>query len=72
MFAYVKNYDVDATGNVSGLLLYAKTDEEITPDLDVVIQGNRIGAKTLDLNTDFTEISKQLKWIVTEYLTEKQ
>ena len=32
IFTYVKNLDVKDTGNVSGLLLYAKTDEDITPD----------------------------------------
>ena len=68
IYAYVKNKDVDSTGKVSGLLLYAKTDEEITPDVDYVISGNRIGAKTLDLNCDFTDISNQLKAIAREYL----
>ena len=68
IFTYVKNQDVGNTGNVAGLLLYAKTDEEITPDMDVILSGNRIGAKTLDLNCDFTTISDQLKTIAREYL----
>ena len=67
IFAYVKNRDVGHTGNVSGLLLYAKTDEEITPDMSVVMSGNRISAKTLDLNCDFDTISAQLKDIAKEY-----
>ena len=29
IFAYVKNYDKDATGMVHGMVLYAKTDEDI-------------------------------------------
>ena len=29
IYAYVKNRDSDNTGKVSGLLLYAKTDEEM-------------------------------------------
>ena len=67
IFAYVKNKDVGNTGNVAGMLLYAKTDEEITPDMSVVMSGNQISAKTLDLNCDFEEISRQLKTISQEY-----
>lgn len=32
IFTYVKNQDTANTGNVSGMLLYAKTEEAITPD----------------------------------------
>ena len=67
IFAYVKNQDVGNTGNVSGLLLYAKTDEEITPDMDVVMSGNKISARTLDLNCEFASISDQLKRIAKDY-----
>ena len=67
IFAYVKNRDVGNTGNVAGLLLYAKTDEDITPDMTVVMSGNQIGAKTLDLNCDFKNISTQLKSIAKGY-----
>ena len=69
IFAYVKNRDVGNTGNVSGLLLYAKTDEEISPDMDVIMSGNRISAKTLDLNCDFSTISTQLKQIAKNYFS---
>lgn len=67
IFAYVKNQDVGNTGNVARLLLYAKTDEEITPDMDVVMSGNKISAKTLDMNCEFSDIAEQLKNIVKEY-----
>ena len=67
IFAYVKNRDVGNTGNVAGLLLYAKTDEDITPDMTVVMSGNQIGAKTLDLNCEFKDISRQLKSIAKGY-----
>ena len=67
IFTYVKNRDVGNTGNVAGLLLYAKTEEEITPDVNVVMSGNRIMAKTLDLNCEFTEIARQLKSISKDY-----
>jgi 5-methylcytosine-specific restriction enzyme subunit McrC len=55
--------DLDNSGNVSGILLYAKTDEEIVPDNDYIISGNRISVKTLDLNTDFSNIANQLNAI---------
>ena len=69
IYTYVKNKDIDHTGNVAGLLLYAKTEEEIIPDMDVEIDGNRISAKTLDLNCDFDLISEQLKNIEREYFS---
>lgn len=69
IFTYVKNQDKLNTGNVSGLLLYAKTDEPVTPtNLTYNIGGNRIDVKTLDLNTDFKSIAKQLDEIVEEML----
>jgi len=68
IFAYVKNMDSAHSGNVSGLLLYAKTDEDIVPDNDYIINGNRISVKTLDLNTDFSNITKQLNTIVENLL----
>lgn len=63
IYAYVKNKDVRKTGNVGGLLLYAKTDEEITPDCSYHMDGNQIGVKTLDLNCDFKTLSGQLNRI---------
>ncbi len=61
IFTYVKNSDIERTGNVAGVLLYAKTDEEITPNSDFNMGGNRISVKTLDLNQDWSEITKQLE-----------
>lgn len=60
IFTYVKNQDKDNTGNVAGILLYAKTDEDITPDCMFNMGGNQIGAKTLDLNKEFPLIAAQL------------
>jgi len=48
---------------VSSLLLYAKTDEDITPDNDMVIGGNTISIMTLDLSQDFMGIKLQLEKI---------
>lgn len=56
----MKNKDVKNTGNVMGVLLYAKTDEEITPDNDYVIGGNQISVKTLDLSGSWEDIKTQL------------
>ncbi|NLA82851.1 MAG: 5-methylcytosine-specific restriction endonuclease system specificity protein McrC, partial [Clostridiaceae bacterium] len=67
IFTYVKNLDKDGTGNVSGLLLYAKTNESITPDCSFNMGGNQIEAKTLDLNTDFSRIAAQLDAIKEHY-----
>lgn len=60
IFTYVKNQDVMNTGNVSGMLLYAKTEEAITPDCSFVMGGNKISVKTLDLNKEFKLIAAQL------------
>ena len=49
IFAYVKNQDKNNTGNVAGLLLYAKTEEAITPDCTFNMGGNQIGAKTISI-----------------------
>lgn len=60
IFTYVKNFDMGNSGNVSGLLLYAKTDEDISPDFSAVFDKNMISVKTLDLNQQFSVIAKQL------------
>ena len=53
---------------VSGMLLYARTNESIQPDNEYMMSGNRISVKTLDLNRDFSEIKNQLDNIVINYL----
>jgi 5-methylcytosine-specific restriction protein B len=60
IYTYVKNADKARDGNVSGMLLYAKTDEDVTPDGDSVIGGNGISVKTLDLTQRFDGIKAQL------------
>ena len=70
IFTYVKNKDVelkDKPHEVSGMLLYAKTDEETYPDNDYKMSGNRIGVHTLDLNVEFSEIREQLDEIAERY-----
>lgn len=63
IFTYVKNKNsIDKT--VSGMILYAKTDELIQPDSSYIMSGNRIDIRTLNLNCEFCEIQKQLDEIV--------
>ncbi len=71
IFTYVKNLDVGNTGNVAGILLYAKTDEDITPDCDFRMSGNIISVKTLNLNADFKNIAAQLNGIIESYFGTK-
>ena len=60
IFSYVKNMDTENTGDVSGMLLYAKTDEDVSEPIDAYFGKNRILVQTLDLNMQFKEISAQL------------
>ena len=68
IFTYVKNYDIQGSGNVSGMLLYAKTDENITPNYAYRMSGNTIWVKTLDLNQSFEKICDQMDRLVFEWL----
>ena len=72
IFAYVKNKQaaLERAGDgteVSGMLLYAATDEDIQPDATYRMSGNRISATTLDLDRPFEEIRAQLDGIVEEH-----
>lgn len=71
IFTYVKNKDSTHSGNVSGVLLYAKTEEDIVPDNEFSLGGNRIAVKTLDMNTDFSNIAKQLNVLAERFLLNK-
>ena len=68
IFAYVKNKQaaLERAGKsveVSGMLLYAATDEEVQPDFTYRMSGNQIGVRTLDLDRPFVEIRAQLDGI---------
>lgn len=68
IFAYVKNKQaalerVGESVEVSGMLLYAATDEEVQPDVTYRMSGNQIGVRTLDLDRPFEEIRAQLDGI---------
>jgi len=67
IFTYVKNKEIELAAQpheVSGMLLYAKTDEAVLPNNSYVMSGNKISVKTLDLGCDFSEIANQLNKIV--------
>ena len=61
ILTYVTEFDEDHKGKVDGMLLYAKTQEEIVPDGQLKRKdGNYIFFRTLDLNTDFDSIRRRL------------
>ncbi len=75
IFTYVKNTDVnfgDKPHEVSGMLLYAQTEESIQPDNVYMMSGNRISVKTLNLNCEFSEIANQLNAIADVFISGEQ
>lgn len=65
IFTYVKNKEEslrreNIPHEVSGMLLYAKTNQKTQPDEDYLMSGNKISVKTLNLNQDFNLIKKEL------------
>ena len=73
IFTYVKNKDsefAEKPHKVSGMLLYAKTDETIQPDNEYQMSGNKISVRTLDLNCEFAIIAEQLNSIAKNHFSE--
>lgn len=71
IFTYVKNKEAELKSQpheVSGMLLYARTDEDIVPDNTYHMSGNKISVRTLDLNCDFSKIREQLNNLVESVL----
>ena len=69
IFAYVKN-KANEGGEVSGMLLYAKTTEEIQPNNVYKMSGNKISVRTLDLNCSFAMLSGVLDGIAEDHFGE--
>ena len=72
IFAYVKNkaWEMrDSDTIVSGMLLYAKTDSEVTLDKSYSMSGNQISVKNLDLNVPFEELRKPLDEIAKGFVS---
>ena len=75
IFTYVKNMDANLgikPREVSGMLLYARTEDTVQPDITYQMSGNRINVKILDLNCDFTEITSQLNTIGDSLMADNQ
>ena len=75
IFTYVKNKDMELAGRehtVSGMLLYARTDEAVQPDHVYQMSGNQISVKTLDLNQPFEKIAEQLDSIIENHFEVNQ
>ena len=71
IFTYVKNKEVELADKphvVSGMLLYAKTNETLLPNQTYHMSGNKISVKTLNLDCDFEKIAEQLDALVEEFL----
>jgi len=67
MFAYVKNCEyhfADEKISVSGMLLYAKTDEFIEQNHVYQMHGNKISINSLDLSLPFEQLAIQMDEIV--------
>ena len=45
----LKNEDAESDGRISGMLLYVKTEEGGSLDIDYMVDGSRISVKILDL-----------------------
>lgn len=60
IFTYVKNWAAEPDETVSGMLLYARTDDIIQPGNRYQMSGNQISVRTLDLHCNFTVIAAQL------------
>ncbi|MGF6906038.1 5-methylcytosine-specific restriction endonuclease system specificity protein McrC [Fusobacterium sp. PH5-44] len=68
IYTYVKNHDKDRKGSVSGMLLYAKTNDEEVIKGDYSMGGNKISIRALDLAKNFDEIKRQLNEIADEFV----
>ena len=67
IFTYVKNKEFelkDCEHTVSGMLLYAQTDEDVIPNNTYQMSGNQISVRALNLNQDFSGIAHTLDDII--------
>lgn len=69
IFTYVQNAQcaLGEAADVSGMLLYARTDEAVQPDQTYVLAGRRIAVRTLDMNRAFSHIEADLRRIAADY-----
>lgn len=67
IFTYVKNKEFELRKlehTVSGMLLYALTDENVIPNNTYQMSGNQISVRALNLNQDFSGIAHTLDDII--------
>ena len=67
IFTYVKNKEFELRKlkhTVSGMILYAQTDENVIPNNTYQMSGNQISVHALNLNRDFSEIAHTLDDII--------
>lgn len=71
IFTYVKNEDKEKNGKVSGMLLYAKTDENDEQWAEYNMDGNKIIISNLDLNDSFDKVQLHLNSIAEKFIDNK-
>ena len=74
IFTYVKNKEVelsDKEHEVAGMLLYTKNADNYLDPKEYQMSGNSISVRTLDLNCDFSMISKQLDEISNQFFSKE-
>lgn len=72
IYAYVSNMHAQLSresndSKVSGMLLYARTDETVQPNANLRLGNGRVSVDTLDLNRDFRDITGQLDGIIEDH-----
>ncbi|HIR49485.1 MAG TPA: 5-methylcytosine-specific restriction endonuclease system specificity protein McrC [Candidatus Faecimonas gallistercoris] len=70
LFAYVSNESYNSNKIVSGMLLYAQTDEEIASDNTTSVMGHKMSIKVLDLRKNINQISEQLNTIANQFISD--
>lgn len=69
LFAYVSNESYNNDLIVSGMLLYAQTDEEIANNSSTSVMGHKMSIRILDLRKRFDSISEELNSIANEFIS---
>ncbi len=68
IYTYVKNQDKDKLGKVSGMLLYAKTDENDEQWAEYNMDGNKIIISNMDLSDSFHKVQLHLDSIAEKFI----
>ena len=68
IFTYVKNEDKEENGKVTGMLLYAKTDDNDEQWLVFKLGKNEFIISNLDLSEDFEKVEKHLNMIAERFI----